>query len=79
VEVRIRQTLDQHKVPMMGIILNGSAPGEGYGYGSYGGRSSSQYTYGSYGTYGAENLDGKKERRPRSMWARVKSLFGPEN
>jgi capsular exopolysaccharide synthesis family protein len=77
VEVRIRQTLEQHKVPLMGVVLNGSVPGEGYGgpYG-YGSKNQSEYTYGYYGyDYPKSPREGKRQR---SFWSRLKGLFGPE-
>lgn len=40
-EIGIRQSLESHNIPVLGVILNGTDPGEKYGYGSYG--------YGSYG------------------------------
>ncbi len=77
VEVRIRQALEQHKVPLMGVVLNGSAPGESYAgpYG-YGTKTKSDYGYGYYG-YEQEG-SAKGPARKRSFWSRLKGLFGPE-
>lgn len=56
VEVRYKQQLIEHDIPIVGVVLNGAAGvgnhGYGYGYGYGGG-------YGSYGHYGQE---GKKKR-----------------
>lgn len=76
VEVRIRQTLDQHKVPLMGIVLNGTSSVDRYGNYGYGGKSQSNYGY--YGYYGDENEGQRSKGTKRSFWSRLKSLFGPE-
>jgi capsular exopolysaccharide synthesis family protein len=52
VEVKMRESLESHGIPVMGVILTGTDPNEGYGYGYAG-----KYGYGAYGakkkkTYG---------------------------
>lgn len=74
VEVRIRQTLEQHKVPLMGVVLNGSTGGSsygayGYGYG-YGARSQALYNYGI--------TDESRALKRRGLWKSLKGLFGPD-
>lgn len=75
VEVRIKQALEQHKVPLLGVVLNGSAPGDSvvgpYGYGA---KTKSNYSYG----YGYELSGTIESSSKRSFWARLKGLFGPE-
>lgn len=75
VEVKIRQTLEHHKVPLMGIVLNGSAALESYGVYGYGAATKSQYNYGYYGETTGQSPPAK---RNRSFWQRLKGLFGPD-
>lgn len=74
VEVKIRQNLEQHKVPLMGIILNGSAGmgrlgGYGYGYG-YGAQSQTIYTYGA--------SEDAAPRKKRGILGSLRGLFGSD-
>lgn len=51
-EVGIRQSLETHNIPLMGVILNGTDPTDGYGPYGY----ARGYGYGKYGkgSYGAQ-------------------------
>ena len=77
VEVRIRQTLEQHKVPLMGLVINGTSGGDQYGGGyGYGHAKRSAYTYGYYGD--DEAGANAEQRKKKGFWRRLKSLLGPE-
>ena len=72
VEVKIRQNLEHHKVPLMGVVLNGasSAKKAGYGYGyGYGAQGQALYTYG----YEEGPRPAKK-----GFWSSLKGLLGTE-
>lgn len=79
VEVRIRQTLEQHKVPLMGLVINGTTSGDAYGgsYG-YGYGQATRSAYSTYGYYGDDYSGNGGPRKKKGFWARLKSLFGPE-
>ncbi|MBT9585537.1 CpsD/CapB family tyrosine-protein kinase [bacterium] len=84
VEMNVRQSLESHNIPVMGVILNGTDGSERYGYGT--GRYGNKYGYGygakgkSVGTgygYGYEPQADSVERRPsKGFWGRVSSLWG---
>lgn len=74
VEVKIRQNLEQHKVPLMGVVLNGASPakkaGYGYGYGyGYGAQGQSLYTYG---------YEEPAQPKRKGFWGSLKGLLGTE-
>ena len=85
VEVKARQSLETHGIAVMGVILNGTDPGEAYGYG-YSARYGSRYGYGSnrpaygYG-YGVpegpeQSANDSSSRRPRSWRDRLAGWWG---
>lgn len=92
VEVNIRQSLDSHNIPVMGIILNGTEPKESHGYGGgrygYGGKrygygsvaSDASYGYGygyGYGYEQGEDASGERPNRARKgLWNKIKSFWG---
>ena len=82
VEVKARQSLEAHNIPVMGLILNGTDPGDGYGYGyGYGGYGARGYGYGygyGYGVKEGAPLPEASRDRPQkvSLWKRVAGWFG---
>lgn len=70
VEIRYKQKLAEHGIPLLGVVLNGAkgaeSHGYGYGYGSYG----STYGYGgNYGVYGDSGQTKKKSAPVKSGFA----------